>query len=132
VAIASLALGAGANTAIFQLLDAIRLRTLPVAAPQELAEVRIGDMTHARGNWLRDVALTNPLWEKIRERQQPFSGIFAWADDSFNIAPSGESAMPRDYGSAATSSACWAGRPRWGGSSPPPTTAAGAGLVRAR
>src|SRR5262249_23092060 len=37
VAALSLALGIGANTAIFQLLDAVRLRTLPVKAPQELA-----------------------------------------------------------------------------------------------
>ncbi|MGH9763357.1 MAG: permease prefix domain 1-containing protein, partial [Blastocatellia bacterium] len=35
VAILSLALGIGANTAIFQLFDAVFLRTLPVAAPQE-------------------------------------------------------------------------------------------------
>ena len=42
VAILSLALGIGANTAIFQLLDAIRLRSLPVANPQQLADVRIG------------------------------------------------------------------------------------------
>src|SRR3989442_5536131 len=41
VAIASLALGIGANTAIFQLLNAVRLRSLPVPNPQELAEVRI-------------------------------------------------------------------------------------------
>ena len=41
VAIASLALGTGANTAIFQLLDAVRLRSLPIQNPQELAEVRI-------------------------------------------------------------------------------------------
>jgi len=40
-AIASLALGTGANTAIFQLLDAVRLRSLPIQNPQELAEVRI-------------------------------------------------------------------------------------------
>jgi len=37
VAVASLALGIGANTAIFQLIDAIRLRSLPVGKPQELA-----------------------------------------------------------------------------------------------
>ena len=42
VAIASLALGIGANTAIFQLLDAVRLRSLPVRNPRELAEVRRG------------------------------------------------------------------------------------------
>src|SRR5215470_1599307 len=44
VAVMSLALGIGANTAIFQLLDVVRLRTLPVSAPQELAEVRLVDM----------------------------------------------------------------------------------------
>src|SRR3954468_2345510 len=41
VAVLSLALGVGANTAIFQLLDAVRLRSLPVQDPQQLAEVRI-------------------------------------------------------------------------------------------
>src|SRR5215470_8303562 len=41
VGIVSLALGIGANTAIFQLLDAVRLRSLPVQNPQELAEIRI-------------------------------------------------------------------------------------------
>lgn len=45
VAILSLALGAGANTAIFQLLNAVRLRTLPVRAPEELVELRADDMT---------------------------------------------------------------------------------------
>src|SRR5690348_3025638 len=40
VAILSLALGIGANTAIFQLLDAVRLRTLPVKNPQELVVVK--------------------------------------------------------------------------------------------
>src|ERR1700733_14829538 len=75
VAIVSLALGIGANTAIFQLIDAVRLRTLPVQSPQELAGLRIGDMTQARGNWLRDASLTNPLWEQIRQRQQVFSEI---------------------------------------------------------
>src|SRR2546428_7980652 len=43
VAILSLALGVGANTAIFQLLDAVRLRTLPVKDPQQLVEARIAD-----------------------------------------------------------------------------------------
>src|SRR6266566_5801342 len=47
-AILSLALGIGANTAIFQLLDAVRLRTLPVKDPQQLVEVRIGDTPNGR------------------------------------------------------------------------------------
>jgi putative ABC transport system permease protein len=90
VAIVSLALGIGANTAIFQLIDAVRLRTLPVKSPQELAGLRIGDMTHARGNWLRNDAFTNPLWEQIRQRQQVFSEIFAWADEEVNLSRTGE------------------------------------------
>ncbi len=90
VAIASLALGCGANTAIFQLLDAIRLQSLPVKSPQELVALRIDDMTHARGTWLRDDAFTNPLWEQIHTRQTAFDGIFAWADEPFNISPNGE------------------------------------------
>src|SRR5271169_5102511 len=40
-AILSLTLGIGANTAIFELLDAVLLRTLPVAAPEQLAEIRL-------------------------------------------------------------------------------------------
>jgi hypothetical protein len=40
VAILSLALGIGANTAIFQLIDAVRLRTLPVNDPQQIALIR--------------------------------------------------------------------------------------------
>ncbi|HEV3199678.1 MAG TPA: permease prefix domain 1-containing protein, partial [Bryobacteraceae bacterium] len=40
-AILTLALGIGANTAIFQLLDAVRLRSLPVAEPHRLAQIQI-------------------------------------------------------------------------------------------
>src|SRR5262249_55920301 len=51
VAVLSLALGIGGNTAIFQLLDAVRLRTFPVKTPRELAEIHIADMTRARGDF---------------------------------------------------------------------------------
>src|SRR5262249_19918566 len=91
VAVLSLALGIGANTAIFQLLDAVRLRTLPVKAPQELAEARITDFRGARGNFSGwHSGLTNPIWEQIRNRQQAFSGVFAWGADSLNLSPGGE------------------------------------------
>jgi putative ABC transport system permease protein len=90
-AVLSLALGIGANTAIFQLLDAVRLKTLPVKAPQELAEVRIADMTGARGSFsFRYPSVSNPIWEQIRDRQQTFSGIFAWSPTAFNLAQGGE------------------------------------------
>lgn len=91
VAILSLALGIGANTAIFQLIDAVRLRMLPVKAPNELAEVRLVDMKGARGGFARSYpTVTNPIWEQIRDQQQGFSGIFAWGADSANLAPGGE------------------------------------------
>jgi predicted permease len=90
-AIISLALGIGANTAIFQLINAVRLKTLPVRAPQELTQVRIADMTGARGNFnFRYNAVTNPIWEKLKNNQQTFSGIVAWSPTGFNLAQGGE------------------------------------------
>lgn len=91
VAILSLALGIGANTAIFQLVNAIRLRTLPVQDPQDLAVVRIADRKWASGNFSsRYSALTNPQWEQIRDHQQAFSSIFAWSPSRLNLAVGGE------------------------------------------
>jgi predicted permease len=92
VAVFTLALGIGANTAIFQLIDAVRLRTLPVRAPQELAEVRLADMKGARGGVSHSSRpmVTNRIWEEIRERQQAFSGVFAWFTENVNLAPGGE------------------------------------------
>jgi putative ABC transport system permease protein len=90
-AILSLALGIGANTAIFQMLNAVRLRTLPVNNPQEIVRVKF-DRRHARsGNFsTRYPDFTYLIWEQIRERQQTFSDIFAWAPVQFNLSPSGE------------------------------------------
>jgi putative ABC transport system permease protein len=91
VAVLSLALGIGANVAIFQLLDAVRLKTLPVKAPHELTEIRIADLTGARGSFsTRYAAVTNPIWEQLRDRQQSFSGLAAWGTDTFNLAQGGE------------------------------------------
>jgi putative ABC transport system permease protein len=94
VAILSLALGIGANTSIFQLLDAVRLRTLPVTDPAQLAEVRIAnDIDDSReGNFNGDRPdLTNPLWQRIRAEERGFSSIAAWGSASFEMATGGES-----------------------------------------
>src|SRR6185436_20679154 len=71
VAILTLALGTGANTAIFQLVDAIRLRTLPVEHPEQLADVRIVKSPAGRtGSFLGTrPSLSNPLYERIRDEQ---------------------------------------------------------------
>src|SRR5437868_7307412 len=91
VALLSLALGIGANTAIFQLLDAVRLRMLPIKNPLELAEVRIDSKTGRSGSFINEHAqLTSAQWEQLRAHQQAFSGIFAWAPHSFNLARGGQ------------------------------------------
>src|SRR5580693_7762466 len=90
-AILSLALGIGANTAIFQLLDAVRLRTLPVKNPQEIARVAIDKRTGASGDFTsRYSDLTYSMWLEIHAQQRAFSNLFAWSPAQFNIAPSGE------------------------------------------
>jgi predicted permease len=83
-AILTLALGIGANTAIFQLLDAVRLRSLPVANPSTLASVQIKGGTRGFGITYGDnaTALSYPLWEEIRRHQGAFSHVFAWADSA--------------------------------------------------
>jgi len=92
VAILSLALGVGANTAIFQLLDAVRIRTLPVRNAGELAEIRIADPVGGRTGQFRGrrPSLTNPLWEEIRDRQQVFTEAFAWSAPTFDLTTGGE------------------------------------------
>ena len=92
VAILTLALGTGANTAIFQLVDAVRLRSLPVDRPEQLAEVRIvkapdGRVGTFRGRW---PLLSYPLYLTIRDRQQAFAGLAAWGSTSFDLAQGGE------------------------------------------
>src|SRR5579863_2835027 len=87
VAILTLALGIGANTAIFQLLDGVRLRKLPVANPGELTLIRLADGHRGkRGNQeTRYPALNNPLWEYIRDHQHVFSRVLAWSPMNLGV-----------------------------------------------
>jgi predicted permease len=78
VAILSLALGVGANTAIFSLVDSVMLRSLPVKEPERLVIL-------ADGSW------TNPIWEEIRRRQHElFESAAAFSGSQFNLAAGGE------------------------------------------
>jgi len=72
-----LTLGIGANTAIFQLLDAVRLRSLPVREPHRLARIEIPGKGGFRISHYSD-NVSYPLYQQVREQQQGFSGIFAW------------------------------------------------------
>ena len=94
VAILSLTLGIGANTALFEVVNAVRLRALPVADPARLVEVRLADMDGARGNFQTwHPAVTQPIWREIQARRDAFSGLFAWSRQSFNLAEGGEARL---------------------------------------
>ncbi len=98
VAILSLALGTGANTAIFQLLDAVRLRPLPVADPQRLVEIDIAGNRDGFGNRQNGAQLSYPMWEQIREHQQVFAGVLAWSPADLNIGrPLNQERIPAAY-----------------------------------
>ncbi|HET7872501.1 MAG TPA: ABC transporter permease, partial [Terriglobales bacterium] len=89
VCVLSLALGIGANTAIFQLIDAVRMRTLPVKDPHELFVLRptaSGRTGHMTGRYSY---ITNPIWEQVRKQQQGFDA-FAFGTTSFNLADGGQ------------------------------------------
>jgi predicted permease len=91
VAVLTLALGIGANTAIFQLIDSIRLRTIPVKNPQELGTIRIADRNWGSGQFSSQYSqLTFAIWEQIRKRQEGFADIAVWSDQRFNLATGGE------------------------------------------
>ena len=91
VAVVTLALGIGANTAIFQLIDSIRLRTIPVKNPQELGTIRLADRHWGSGQFSSEYSqLTFAMWEQIRKRQEGFAEIAVWSDQRFNLATGGE------------------------------------------
>jgi len=91
VAATSLALGIGANTAIFQLVNAIRLKTLPVKDPQELVTVDFAKGSSLGGRWTsRSARITSSQFDQIRQNQQGFTGVIAWSATRFNMAQGGE------------------------------------------
>ncbi|MBI3400362.1 MAG: ABC transporter permease [Acidobacteria bacterium] len=84
IAVLSLALGIGANTAIFSLVNSLLLRALPVKAPQQLALIT-DDTGRGINSW------TNPIWEQIRQRRHElFDDAFVWGNQRFNLAEGGE------------------------------------------
>jgi predicted permease len=84
-AILTLALGIGVNAAIFQLIDAVRLRSLPVVDPQALVGVQIKGGNYTVGIRRSPATLSLALFEQIRKQQQGLSGVFAWFNHDFRL-----------------------------------------------
>jgi putative ABC transport system permease protein len=83
VAIASLVLGIGANTAIFSVTNSLLLRTLPVRDPSRLVLISDAARTHVR-------AWSYPIWEQVRQRPELFERSAAWSFTRFNLSAGGE------------------------------------------
>jgi len=86
VAILSLALGVGANVAIFSLVDAVILKYLPVERPQELMQLE-----YRAPDWSdKSSTFANPVWEQVRDHQDVFAAAFAWSNkDELDLTQGG-------------------------------------------
>ncbi len=94
VTILSLALGIGANTAIFSLTNTVVLESLPVQDPEELLDVTTGGKNSRQGEshgGMSNPIFTNPIWEQIRDGvgKEVFSGVFAYGDTRFDLSNGG-------------------------------------------
>ena len=88
VAILTLALGIGANTALFSVVQAVFLRTLPVDHPEQLVLVEWNKKEWPRGITQSGYgdSLSFPAFDQLRERNSSLSSIFGFAPLGFNSA----------------------------------------------
>jgi putative ABC transport system permease protein len=93
-AILTLAIGIGANTAVFTVINSLLLRNLPVAEPQRLVNIVAGSVDTGRNLCVwpgcQDI-WTYATWEQVRLRTDLFDGAFAWSGGgAFNLGAAGE------------------------------------------
>jgi predicted permease len=84
VAVLTLALGIGANTAIFTLLDQVLLRLLPVKDPQQLVLLTMKGR-HYGSNWGGN-AISHPMFRDFREHNEVFSDMFCRFPNSASLS----------------------------------------------
>jgi predicted permease len=86
VAMFTLALGIGANTAIFTLINVVMLKSLPVNHPEQLVKVT----QNAGGVSTGDTCCNQAVWEQIRDQQDVFAGVFAYGSTTVDLSDGGE------------------------------------------
>jgi len=91
IAILTLALGIGANTAIFTLLDQILLRMLPVKNPQELVLLTMRGR-HYGSNWGGN-AISHPMFRDFQAQNEVFSDMFCRFPTSASISFGGRAEL---------------------------------------
>src|SRR5260370_18837304 len=84
VAVVSLALGIGANTAIFSLIDQVLLRLLPVKDPEQLVLLKARGQHYGSNNGLNK--LSYPMYKDFKEHNEVFSGMFCRQDTDFSLS----------------------------------------------
>ncbi|MEO8027818.1 MAG: ABC transporter permease [Bryobacteraceae bacterium] len=89
VAVVSLALGIGANTAIFSLIDQVLLRLLPVKSPEQLVLLWGRGQHYGSNNGQNK--LSYPMYADFRDHNEAFSGMFARWDTEFSLSADGKS-----------------------------------------
>ena len=92
VAVLSLALGIGANTSIFSLLDALLLKPLPVKQPEQLVAVNAATPSQPGRSFS---SFSYPLFREIRERNTVFSDMFARSGFQVSMSASGQTERVR-------------------------------------
>src|ERR1700724_4103618 len=93
VAVLSLALGIGANTAIFPLLDQVLLRLLPVKDPQQLVLLSMKGR-HYGSNWGGN-AISYPMYLDFKEHNQVFTGMLCRFPYSLSLTFNGQTERVR-------------------------------------
>ncbi|HET9407552.1 MAG TPA: ABC transporter permease [Candidatus Sulfotelmatobacter sp.] len=94
VAVLTLALGIGANTAMFSLLDQVVLRLLPVSHPEQLVIVR--ETGNHYGNSYGPNTISWPMFEDLRDHNQVFSGMFCRFPASVTIGGDRAAQIPAE------------------------------------
>ncbi len=79
VAVLTLALGIGANTAIFSVMNAALMRRLPVRDPDQLVRIHITSQPfHTFQTGHDDTSLTEPIFQQLRQQRRVFSDVVAY------------------------------------------------------